>query len=160
VRAILIMAALAWTTASAQPDTPPPTTEFLPDVPAILLDIQGFLEYQRALREDIEAGRYTLMRPSYRRELFAAQEVLYRLLAGVTAVGEISTQDRVAVYNAQSTIAAIVNVTSREREICEHGPPLGSHRLVVSCYSERERSAAKLRSQMLLKRLIQQTPQD
>lgn len=133
-----------------------PTTEFLRERPALLLaDVPAFLEYQRALRADVESGKVGPLRGLQKRALYAAQDQLEFLLADVRQVDELSASERVKVYNAQSTVAAIVADVPGRNEVCVREKPLGSNRLVVSCYTQNERRAAKLRSQMLLMRLYQ-----
>lgn len=132
------------------------STEFVPGHPALLMaDVPAFLAYQQALREDIEAGAVGPIRPLQRRSLYAAQDRLAYLLAGVRSVEELTDDQRVSVYNAQSVVAAIVADLPGRQEICVREKPLGSHRIVVSCHTENERNAAKVRSRMLLMRLYQ-----
>lgn len=151
------MLGVLWALAGSPGDaTDLPTPELLREKPALLLaDVPAFLEYQRAVRADIEAGRIGPLRSLQKRELYAAQDRLDYLLADARAIEELSARERVEVYNAQSKVAAILADAPGKNEVCVREKPLGSNRLVISCLTHGERRDEKLRSQTLLRRLYQ-----
>lgn len=108
--------------------------------PEVVKDVPTFLEKQAELRKAIESSKkYSHVKPAAKEKIFAAQDRLAHLLAGHTTVEELNTDDKVAVFNAQSEILAQLDQAEPDRVICENEMPTGSHRPTVSCMTKRER---------------------
>ena len=62
------------------------------------------------------------------------------LLEGVSDIKELDDKQRVALFNAQEEVNAILTARAGDRKICEHRTRLGSHRKEVHCETVSERA--------------------
>lgn len=104
--------------------------------------IEQFLEYQRELRKSYEDGTRGPLSNEAMQLLVSSHQTLERILGGVESVEELTPDQRVEVYNAQSAIGSIVLGNIKDRPVCRRGvAKTGSNLRRTECYtaSERER---------------------
>lgn len=111
----------------------------------VIRDIPGFVAHQMALREDLDAPKFQHVAAADKERLTAAQDRMLPLLERVRSTDELTDDERVVVYNAQSEIAGILADAELDRPICERAELAGSHFRQTVCLSKRERQ--KLRDQ-------------
>jgi hypothetical protein len=112
--------------------------------PEVVKDVPTFLQKQAALREDIEhSKKYSHVKPEAKQKIFAAQDKLAGLLKGHQTVDELSTNDKVEVFNAQTEILAQLDQAEPDRVICSNESKTGSHLPTVMCTTKRDRDAQR-----------------
>lgn len=117
------------------------------------LDSQAIMAQQQEIRASASArrGRYRDMEEPRRRELFANQDTVTRLLAGTIRTTELSESDQIALFNSLEAISAIINQAEEQRMICERHKPVGTKlpqtvcKTVAQRRAEREAEAVRLR---------------
>ena len=108
--------------------------------PEVVQDVPTFLQKQAELRADIERSKkYSHVKPEAKKKIFAAQDKIESLLKGHKSVEELSTDDKVAVFNAQTEIVAQLDDADADRLICTNEARTGSHLPTVNCTTQRER---------------------
>ena len=109
--------------------------------PTVEKNIPDFLARQQLLRQDLVSGapKFSYIDNQTKEKVYAAQDVMFRILKDKKSTDDLNQQERVQVYNAQSEVAAILDNALAERPICENKPKLGSHLHQVECVSRRER---------------------
>jgi hypothetical protein len=109
------------------------------------MDAETIRTQQAQIRKDAEArqGRYATLEGSKRRRLFEKQALVLRMLEGRRSMAELDEQDRIIVFNALESIAAIVNDDEPNRTICRRQKPVGSNRPVTLCRTVAELEAEK-----------------
>lgn len=105
----------------------------------------AILQQQQQIRSDAAAGRGSFkdLDPAKRADLFARQDRVAELLAGIAATGELADADQVALATELDAIQAIVIHAEDERKVCVPQKRIGSHRPVISCRTVAERRAAR-----------------
>jgi hypothetical protein len=96
-------------------------------------------------------GDYGPLKKDQLRQLQTAQEEIEGLLAGRTQLKELSEQGRVALFNAQQTITAILRSDEKDRKICKREVVIGSrlNRNVCLTVAEREARAKAAKAAMV-----------
>lgn len=121
----------------------------------------AILSQQQQIRAEATArtGRYKDMDESRRRDLFAKQDVVFRLLEGKQDSNELNEPQRVELFNALESIEATVNNARDEQMICEHVKQIGSNRPQKVCktYAQREKEREKARQPGNLDRIMNGT---
>lgn len=74
-------------------------------------------------------------------ELQEAHATMHRLLEGHDAPEELGSDDRIALFNAQHRITAIVGSDDKNRKICKRVAVTGSRVAAVECMTVAEREA-------------------
>ncbi len=109
-----------------------------------LESIGVYLENIRRLRAEYDSGERGPLKPRERETFVESQETLERILVGVESVGELNEDERIAVYNAQGAINAIVLGNIEDRPICRRGvAKTGSRIRKTECYTAAERERMK-----------------
>lgn len=107
--------------------------------PIVIKDIAKFLDYQRDLRGDMQDGsKFKHVDGSSKRRVFAAQDTLFSLLQGKRSIDELQDDQRIAVYNAQAEIAAVLTDAELDRPVCKRERPIGSNMMKTICITKRE----------------------
>jgi len=100
--------------------------------------IPDFLQRQDFLRQDLQAStKFAHVDNESKQRIYAAQDVLFRILGDKQSIDELSEQERLEAYNAQNEIAAVLTDAELDRPICQNRPRLGSHLGEVTCVSRR-----------------------
>lgn len=108
--------------------------------PATIRDIDDWIGHQRDVRAEFETSkRWAHVKKAEKQRLYAAQDEAFALLEGHSSIDELGTDERIALYNAQGVIAAVVTNAELDREVCKREKVLGSHRANLVCMTERER---------------------
>lgn len=92
----------------------------------------------------LEMARRGEYGPIKRRDLTELQEAhstMHRLLEGHDAPEELDNEDRIALFNAQHKITAIVGSDDKNRKICKRVAVTGSRVAAVECMTVAEREA-------------------
>lgn len=101
--------------------------------------IEEYLNFQQQVRANIEDGVYGRMSADEIELIAGSQQTLDRLLRGKSSIDELNEDERMAVYNAQEAIIAVLTDTVDNRPICRRRHTVGSHRPVTECFTPRER---------------------
>jgi hypothetical protein len=100
-----------------------------------MLDVAAFLDTQEEIAAQASGGDFGFMKPSEMRELKTAQSVLHRHLSGVSSIEELDDEAKVAVYNAQQKVNAIITQDRSEEVRCERVQRTGSRFSDTRCYT-------------------------
>jgi hypothetical protein len=112
--------------------------------PAKVLDVDTFLDQQRDVREDFEHSRkFKHVAAGEKQRLYRAQDEMFSLLEGRRSVDELSTDQRIALYNAQEVVSSVLLEAELDREVCKREKVLGSHRSSLVCTTVREQRQMK-----------------
>ena len=120
--------------------------------PVVIRDVPAFLEYQRDVRADVRKGsKYKHVDNASKAELMRAQDELFAILEGKRSIEELSDEDRLAVYNAQTKVAAVLNDAELDRPMCKREKRLGSNMAQTVCTTKREREDKAKHGQDLMR---------
>jgi hypothetical protein len=86
-------------------------------------------------------GEYGSIKRRDLRDLEAAHATMHRLLEGHDAPEELDNDDRIALFNAQHKITAIVGSDDKNRKICKRVAVTGSRVAAVECLTVAERES-------------------
>lgn len=112
--------------------------------PVVIKDVPKFLNYQRDLRDDMQKdAKFKHVRSAEKQKLYSAQDELFQLLDGKTSVDQLSDDQKVAVFNAQAQITAVVTDAELDRPLCKRERRIGSNRLETVCETKRQREDAR-----------------
>lgn len=135
MRAVFLSAALALASAAAPTTLIAAEAEAAPTRAGEILD-EADLSLQLARR-----GEYGPINRRDLRELEAAHADLHRLLEGHDAPEELENDDRIALFNAQHKITAIVGSDDKNRKICKRVAVTGSRVAAMECLTVAERES-------------------
>ena len=107
--------------------------------PQVIRDIPAFLDHQRDLRAELGTRRYRHLDDDAKSRLRSAQDTLFTLLDGKRTTDELSGDDLIAVFNAQTTVAAVLEDAELDRPLCRRERLIGSNRMQTVCETKRER---------------------
>ena len=108
--------------------------------PIVVKDIAKFLDYQRDLRGDMQGNsKFKHVDESSKRRLFAAQDTLFSVLKDKHSIDELDDDQRIAVYNAQAEITAVLTDAELDRPMCKREKPIGSNMMKTICITKRDR---------------------
>jgi hypothetical protein len=109
-----------------------------------LLDVDKFVAQQRDVREDFRySKKFAHVTEADKQRLYRAQDELFALLENRSSVDELTTDQRIALFNAQETVSAVLLEAELDREVCRREKTVGSHRATLVCTTVRERRAMK-----------------
>jgi hypothetical protein len=86
-------------------------------------------------------GEYGPIKRRDLRDLEAAHATMHRLLEGHDAPEDLENEDRIALFNAQHKITAIVGSDDKNRKICKRVAVTGSRVAAVECLTVAERES-------------------
>lgn len=104
--------------------------------------LQAILEQQTQIRADLQAGaeQYRYVDSFRRRQIYAAQKLVFRLLEGHQRLEELKADDQLEVFNALNRIQShLVQQNVDERMVCERVALAGTRRYEMACMTEAER---------------------
>lgn len=140
--AIILALALAPFAVTAAQATPQPVR---------IADIGEFVAQQQAIRADMAGSRkFKHVADFDKRQLYAAQDEMFVLLAGRNSTDELDSTQLVALYNAQEVVNAVLAEAELDRPICERQTVLGSRRIQTVCLTVRERRDLELASRQTM----------
>lgn len=96
-------------------------------------------------------GRYGYVPSNDRPKIEEQLSVMANLLKGVEVIEELSSEDRVRLFNAQEKINGLLLQHDGQRLVCEKTRVTGSHRPRTVCMTYAEREAAREDSQRLFR---------
>lgn len=112
--------------------------------PAAIRDVPKYLDHQRDLREDVQySKKFAHVGKDAKARLYKAQDEIFSLLEGRSSVDELSTDQRIALFNAQETVNSVLTDAELDREVCKREKVLGSHRSSLVCMTVREARGIK-----------------
>jgi len=112
------------------------------------LDPTQFPQLADLIRTEMQpGGRYGLLQPAERDAVESGLAKMEKLLADRNSVDAMSTDDRVALVNAQERVNGLLTKNDRDRLICTHARTLGTHRRQVVCQTYGEVIARRETSQ-------------
>ena len=117
----------------------------------VIKDVPKFLDYQRDVRADMKTTKFKHVDNASKSQLFQAQDELFALLKGKQSVDQLSEEERLKVYNAQQTVAAVLTDAELDRPICKREKRLGSNRLMTVCETRRQRQDNASNAQNLMR---------
>jgi len=108
--------------------------------PTVIRDVGDWVGHQRDVRAEFEtAKRWAHVKPRDKERLYAAQDQAFALLDGRASVDELSTDQKLELYNAQGVIASVLTEAELDREVCKRETLVGSHRSGLVCMTVREK---------------------
>lgn len=125
---VLLVAIALAPTISAAAEGQKSRSEVILEEADIVLDLAQEGQYGRIGRRDMV-------------ELSEAHAAIHRLLEGHEAPEELDNDQRIALFNAQQKITAIVGNDDKNRKICKRVAVTGSRVAAVECMTVAEREA-------------------
>ena len=114
------------------------------DKAVIEKSIPDFLQRQQYLRNDLEkTSKFSHIDNQSKQKIYAAQDVLFTVLKDKQSIDQLSDDEKVKVYNAQTEIAAVMSNAEVDRPICQNRPKMGSHLQQIECVSQRQRESER-----------------
>lgn len=113
---------------------------------APLPTIEEFLAFQEQLHADLQDGKYGRIGKKDMKLVEDSQATLQRLLSSVASVDDLTAKEKVAVFNAQEAIKAVLVENDRDRVICKREHTVGTNRKVTRCYTPAEAEMLRQRS--------------
>ena len=133
-RIVLFAAALAASSGAGAADAP--------YVTRTKIEPQQFGQLVAVLATETRTGgRFEWITPAERAEVDAALARMGEMLAGRSSLAELREDDRIALFNDQESINAILTRRDSERRICERRMIVGSHRRETVCETYGQRMA-------------------
>lgn len=104
-------------------------------------DLPAVKQEQLELRQKLLAGKgaYKDIDAAVRTDLLSKQDIVMKLVEGRQSTSELSPADQVALVNALSSIAAIVEKAEDERMVCRREKMTGSNRPETICKTVAQR---------------------
>ena len=127
--------------------------------PLIAQTLDAFTQDSARIRKQMEPGGlygYISITDKTRVEVRLAD--MQKLLQAHANAADLQANDKVALFNAQEEINAILHHNDNNRLVCEHVNPVGSHIPVTTCRTYGQLSAQRRRDQKFLQS-TQQVPQ-
>ena len=88
------------------------------------------------VRKEMEGGgRFEYVKPDERKTVDAKLDEMNKLFEKSGSVSAMTQDEKVALFNAQETVNAILTRRDRDRVICKNEAPIGSHIPVTSCHT-------------------------
>ena len=113
-----------------------------PYVTRTKLEPAQFGQLVELLRREMRAGgRFEWIEPAERAEVEAALARMRERLGGRTSLTALGEDERIAVFNDQEVVNAILTRRDSERRICERRLLVGSHRKETVCETYGQRMA-------------------
>ena len=112
---------------------------------------EAFAPLAEKVREEMRpGGRYEYVKPDERKTIEKKLADMTALFEEAGAVANMKQTQKVALFNAQETVNSILTRRDRDRVICKHEAPLGSHIPVTTChtYSQEVEAHEGTRKQM------------
>lgn len=104
---------------------------------------------QREIRAALEVNdsRYDYLGKNRRQNVLNAQDRLFAMTEGKTALEQLSPNDQVRAFNQLKRIEALlVHKDADRREVCEHGKLTGTNRQQLMCYDKAEQDERRDRA--------------
>lgn len=104
--------------------------------------LEAIMAQQAQIRADLQAGakQYRHVDPLRRRQIYAAQKIVFRLLEGHQQLDELGTDDQLEVFNALNHVQShLVKQDVDDRMVCERVAVVGTRRYEMACMTEAER---------------------
>jgi hypothetical protein len=101
-----------------------------------------FLAYHDDVARKVETREFEALSRTERDRLLAAQTRIRATLAGKVLISELDEKGRLALFNANEEVVALVNKAEDERLVCKQTKRLGSHRHSLEC-----RTVAQIRAE-------------
>ena len=102
----------------------------------------SFSQLEALLQEEMDVGgRFAYVEAGERTTINTSLARMRDLLAGKRTLAELDEDERVAVFNAQAQINAILTRRDGERMICERRAMVGSHRKETVCETYADKMA-------------------
>lgn len=80
-------------------------------------------------------GRYEFISPAERSRVEAGFAQMRDILTRNAGQSDLKIDDKVVLFNTQEQVNGILTHTDRNRLVCEHSLPVGSHIPVTSCHT-------------------------
>jgi len=88
------------------------------------------------VRKEMEGGgRFEYVKPDECKTVDAKLDEMNKLFEKSGSVSAMTQDEKVALFNAQETVNAILTRRDRDRVICKNEAPIGSHIPVTSCHT-------------------------
>jgi hypothetical protein len=78
-------------------------------------------------------GRYEFLTPTEHERVEAGLSQMRDILTRNAGRDDLQMADKIALFNTQEQVNGILTHSDRNRLVCEHHAPVGSHRQVTSC---------------------------
>jgi hypothetical protein len=96
----------------------------------------SFSQVSSLVRKDMEpGGRYEFVKPDERSTIDKKFEAMASLFQEKGSVDKMTQSEKVALFNSQEAINAILTKRDSDRVICQNVLPIGSHIPKTSCHT-------------------------
>ncbi|MCB1629174.1 MAG: hypothetical protein KDI37_03010 [Xanthomonadales bacterium] len=96
-------------------------------------DVASFLDELDLTMSRVKAGELGAMTIAELSALESAHRHIHTLLQNHTQIAELPDAERIAVYNAQQLMLAVIRRQPYEQEICRHTVPIGTRIASYEC---------------------------
>ncbi|MEO7432413.1 MAG: hypothetical protein ABIR62_10355 [Dokdonella sp.] len=97
---------------------------------------EQFSQISENVRKDMSAGgRYEFVEPAERSKVEKGLADMAAMFRQSGSVDKMTQGDKVALFNTQEVVNAILTKRDSDRVICENRAPVGSHIPKTSCYT-------------------------
>lgn len=116
---------------------------------------EAFEAVARDVRHEMDSGgRYSYVKPDERDKVESGLAQMQALFEKSGSVESMSGDQKIALFNAQESVNAILESRDRDRLICERGAVPGSRIVSTSCHTYGEREAMREASQKLMQEKV------
>lgn len=97
---------------------------------------EAFSQLAENVRKEMDAGgRYEFVQPGERPQIEKGLAEMAALFRQSGSVDKMSQTEKVALFNSQEVVNAILTKRDSDRVICENRAPVGSHIPKTSCFT-------------------------
>jgi hypothetical protein len=97
---------------------------------------EAFASIAEGVRKEMEdGGRFEYVKPDERKTVESKLVEMDQLFEKKSSVTDMTQDEKVALFNAQETVNAILTRRDRDRVICKNQAPIGSHIPVTTCHT-------------------------
>jgi hypothetical protein len=126
-----------------------------PNAPVKAETKDAFETMVRNVRTEMEpGGQYAYVKPDERDKVESGLAQMQALFDKNESVQAMSADQKIALFNAQEAVNAILNSRDRDRLICERGAVPGSRIVSTSCHTYGQIEALQQASQKLMQEKI------
>lgn len=97
---------------------------------------EAFEPIADSVRKEMEdGGRFEYVRPDERKTIDGKLSEMSAIFEKAGSVDAMTQDQKLALFNAQETVNAILTKRDRDRVICKNQAPVGSHIPVTTCHT-------------------------
>lgn len=131
------------------------TSAFAADKPLQATTKDAFATVAADVRHEMEGGgRYAYVKPAERDKVERGLVQMQALFDKAGSVDAMSGDDRIALFNAQESVNAVLELRDRDRLVCERGAQPGTRIVSTTCRTYGEIEAQREASRKLMQEKV------